>query len=160
MQSGTYVPKLDVEVTSWPLPDANGDGDPVLDDNGGEVKDQGGNVVKAYDMPTGYVDLHGDGAGVKVDRKGSPVRDSGGNAIVLQEGGAIAAFPDGSVQSLDPDACVLFTKAYALKASAEPAPAPAPTEPPPAPTEPPPAPDTTDNGNGGDPATDNPAPTS
>lgn len=122
MQSGTYTPNLDVEVTAWPLPDAYGNGDPVKDDNGNDVKDQGGNVVKEYDMPDGFADLHGDGSGTQVNKKGDPVRDIDGNAINIVPGGAVVRFADGTVKSLDQDEAYAFSRAYSLKESTAAAP--------------------------------------
>lgn len=120
MQSGTYVPVLDVKVTAWPFPDQYGDGDVVTDDNGNEVKDQGGNVVKSYSPPDGFSDLHDNGQLVKVDKTGKPVRDSEGNAISIQEGGAIAELPDGSIKTVHPDEVARFAKSMRLKQDAAP----------------------------------------
>lgn len=131
MQSGTYRPKLDVKVTAWPLPDANGDGDPVLDDNGGEVHDKGGNVVKEYAMPDGFTDLHDNGTGVKVNAKGQPVRDVDGEAVTIVPGGAVVEYPDGTVKGLDADEANAFSRAYSLHSDNSPAPTP---DPAPAPT--------------------------
>lgn len=156
MQAGTYRPKLDVNVIPWPLPDANGDGDPVLDDNGGEVKDAGGNVIREYDMPEGFQDLHDDGVGVKVNRRGQPVRDIDGNAITLAPGGAIVEFPDGRVKSLDADECVEFQRAYSLHTPAASADSTEPSQPP-APTSSPTTPDPTQPPAQTDPAQSDPS---
>jgi len=115
MKSGTYVPNLDVEVTAWPFPDQYGDGDVVTDDNGSPVTDKGGNVIKSYEAPEGFSDLHDDGNFVKVNKRGEPVRDQDGNAITIREGGAIAVFADGTVKTVHPDDMASFSRSMRLK---------------------------------------------
>lgn len=127
IESGTYTPNLDVELRSWPSPDANGDGVEVTDENGDTKTDSEGRPIKRYKPPTGFVNKapqneHGVTTGenwVLVDESNNVVRDSNGDAVTIAEGTAIVLHQDGTTERLTtPQDKRRFSKGYSKQGGA------------------------------------------
>lgn len=114
LKSGTYVAKVTKDVVVWPEADHNGDGEVVLRDNFDRVtgqslgqsivKDEYDREVRQYLAPDGFKavasSVDNKVTWVKVDERGSIVRQPNGEAVTIRPGDALVVAPDGSVEVL------------------------------------------------------------
>lgn len=109
MPEGKFTPKTTKHVVIWSPPDANGDGDPVMTDEGEVKEDSQGREVRHYLPPEGFVNVASKneyGAPVADNyvetNRGQVVRDKNGNPRSIVEGGGSITHPDGSYELLPP----------------------------------------------------------
>jgi hypothetical protein len=123
LKNGVYTPKTAVTVTYWPAPDADGDGDDLIQDEfdgqgnylGQVPVEEGGKPVRHYVAPDGFqrvpISTPGaDGASeswVRGNGRGQVHRDRNGSAVGIKEGTALLEYPDGTHK--------LLTSAFAMR---------------------------------------------
>lgn len=143
LQTGVYSPDNQVRVTVWPEPDVNGTGNPATveseDPVTGQVvydyKTENGQMVREYPVPDGFGLIptrspgadNAQGAHVRVDARGNPIRNKDGHAIGIKPGCVLLEYPDSSFHLLETAReKAIFERSHSL-VSAPQAPAPAPT---------------------------------
>lgn len=108
LRNGKYAPVTACTVTTWPSPDANGDGPELYDpeNNVDFLKDKNGDIVHAYLPPEGFSRIDGSDnkpTYVRLTDRRQIVRDADGAAVSIEEGMTLVEFPDGTTLRITND---------------------------------------------------------